>query len=211
MSPIRSLRSAAFDCPNTVRGRTTAGNADAARRRNSLREGRGIWAEGYSRAGRAGRAGRRFRLSSQAGGAGTAGRPYNRGVDLLNALTGTLPFAFTSGVNLYATVAVLGLCSHFGFVALPDQFRALDNPWVIGIAAVMYAVEFVADKVPWLDTAWDAVHTVIRPLGGALVAISALGNAGPGLQAAAALLGGSVAMTTHLTKAGTRAVVNMSP
>jgi hypothetical protein len=146
-----------------------------------------------------------------AGRDGQRRRSYNYQVDLLNALTGTLPFAFTSGVNLYATVAVLGLCSHFGLVALPDQFRALDNPWVIGIAAVMYVVEFVADKVPWLDTAWDAVHTVIRPLGGALVAMSALGNAGPGLQAAAALIGGSVALTTHLTKAGTRAVVNTSP
>lgn len=132
-------------------------------------------------------------------------------VDLLTALGRIVPFAFASGVNLYATVAVAGLCSRYGLVSLPDQFRALDNPLVIGAALTMYVVEFVADKVPWVDTAWDAVHTVIRPVGGALVAIAALGDASPTTQALAALLGGSVAMTTHLTKAGTRAAVNVSP
>jgi hypothetical protein len=76
---------------------------------------------------------------------------------------------------------------------------------------VLYAVEFVADKIPWVDTAWDAVHTVIRPIGGALVAVAALGHASAATEAIAAILGGSVAMTTHLTKAGTRAVVNTSP
>lgn len=138
-------------------------------------------------------------------------RPYNHRVTLLAALGSIVPFAFASGVNLYATIAVVGLCSRFGIVTLPDQFRAFDNAWVIGIALALYVVEFVADKVPWLDTAWDAVHTVIRPLGGALVAVSALGEAGPGTQALAALVGGSVAMTTHLTKAGTRVVANASP
>jgi hypothetical protein len=75
----------------------------------------------------------------------------------------------------------------------------------------MFVVEFVADKVPWVDTIWDALHTVIRPVGGAVVAIAALGDASPSVQALAALLGGSVAMTTHLTKAGARAAVNASP
>jgi hypothetical protein len=132
-------------------------------------------------------------------------------VDLLTALGRIVPFAFASGVNLYATVAVAGLCSRYGLVTLPDQFRALNHPLVIAAALTMYVVEFVADKVPWVDTAWDAVHTVIRPVGGALVAIAALGDASPTTQALAALLGGSVAMTTHLTKAGTRAAVNVSP
>jgi hypothetical protein len=131
---------------------------------------------------------------------------------MADALWRIVPFAFTSGVNLYATIAVVGLCARFGLFTVPDQFKAFDNPWVIGIALGMYVVEFVADKVPWVDTVWDAVHTVIRPLGGALVAVSALGgDASPTTQAVAALLGGSVAMTTHLTKAGTRAVVNTSP
>lgn len=138
-------------------------------------------------------------------------RAYNHDVDLLSALGRVIPFAFASGVNLYATVAVAGLCSRYGLVTLPDQFRALDNPVIIAAALVMYLVEFVADKVPWVDTVWDAVHTVIRPVGGALVAVAALGDASPTAQTLAAILGGSVAMTTHLTKAGTRAAVNVSP
>jgi hypothetical protein len=132
-------------------------------------------------------------------------------VDLLTALGRIVPFAFASGINLYATIAVAGLCSQYGLVQLPDQFRGLDNPVVIGAAAAMFVVEFVADKVPWVDPIWDALHTVIRPVGGAVVAIAALGDASPSVQALAALLGGSVAMTTHLTKAGARAAVNASP
>jgi hypothetical protein len=130
---------------------------------------------------------------------------------VLTALGSVIPLAFASGLNLYATVAVLGLCSRYGFVALPEQFRAFDNPVVIGVALTMYLVEFVADKIPWFDTVWDAVHTVIRPLGGALVAVTAMGTASPAAKTLAALLGGSVAMTTHVTKAGTRAAANASP
>ena len=130
---------------------------------------------------------------------------------MLTALGQIIPFAFASGVNIYATVAVLGLCSHYGLVGLPEQFRAFDNPAVITVAIVMYIVEFVADKIPWFDSLWDAVHTVVRPLGGALVAVTALGEASPAMNALVALLGGSVAMTTHLTKAGTRAAANTSP
>lgn len=130
---------------------------------------------------------------------------------LVTALGQTIPFAFASGLNIYATVAVLGICSRYGLVSLPDQFHALGHPIVIGAALTMYLVEFVADKIPWLDTAWDLVHTVIRPLGGALVAVAALGDASPVTQAITALVGGSVAMTTHLTKTGTRAAANTSP
>ena len=132
-------------------------------------------------------------------------------MDVLSALGRTLPFAFASGINLYATVAVLGLCSRFNLVALPEHFRAFEHPYVIGIALVMYVIEFVADKVPWVDSIWDAVHTVVRPLGGALVAVTALGASTPEMQVVAALVGGSVAMTTHLGKAGTRAAANTSP
>ena len=132
-------------------------------------------------------------------------------MDVIAALGRTLPFAFASGINLYATVAVLGLCSRFNLVALPEHFRAFENPYLIGIALVMYVIEFVADTVPWVDSIWDAVHTVIRPLGGALVAVTALGASTPEMQIVAALLGGSVAMTTHLGKAGTRAAANTSP
>ena len=132
-------------------------------------------------------------------------------MDALLTLGRTIPFAFASGINLYATVAVLGLCSRFQIVALPDQFRAFEHPLIISIALVMYIVEFVADKVPWFDSLWDSVHTLVRPIGGALVAVTALGDASAGAQAVAALVGGSVAMTTHLGKAGTRAVANTSP
>lgn len=130
---------------------------------------------------------------------------------MLNALGLIVPLAFASGVNLYATVAVLGLSSHYGLVSLPEQFRVFDNPVIITAALAMYLVEFVADKIPWFDSMWDAVHTVIRPLGGALVAVTALGDASPAANALVALLGGSIAMTTHLTKSGTRAAANTTP
>ena len=130
---------------------------------------------------------------------------------IATAVAQLIPLAFASGLNIYATVAVLGLCQHFHVVDLPPQFRAFDHPAIIGIAVTMYLVEFVADKIPWFDSVWDAVHTVVRPIGGALVAVNAMGHASPVMTALAALLGGSIAMTTHVTKAGTRAAVNTSP
>ena len=132
-------------------------------------------------------------------------------MDLVATLGRTLGFSFAAGLNLYATVAILGLASRFEWVALPPQFEIFDDDVVIGVALVMYAVEFFADKIPWVDTAWDSVHTLIRPLGGALIAVAALGDASPTVQGLVALLGGSVAASSHLTKAGTRAVANTSP
>jgi uncharacterized protein DUF4126 len=132
-------------------------------------------------------------------------------VDLLTTLGRTMGFSFAAGLNLYATVAILGLASRFDWVQLPPQFKVFDNDIVIGAAIVMYLVEFVADKVPWFDSAWDAVHTVIRPVGGALIAVATLGHANPTVQGLVALLGGSLAASTHLTKASTRAVANASP
>jgi len=130
---------------------------------------------------------------------------------VLTALGSAIPLAFASGLNVYATIAVIGISSRYGLVTLPDQFRAFDNPIIIGVAVALYLVEFIADKIPWLDSLWDMVHTVIRPFGGALLAAMALGNASPLARALAALLGGSVAMTTHVTKAGTRVAANASP
>lgn len=129
----------------------------------------------------------------------------------LAVLGRTLAFAVAAGVNLYATVAVIGLAQHFGWVALPPQFEAFGSPWVIGIAGFLFLVEFVADKVPWLDTVWDGIHTAVRPLGGALLAVTSLGEAHPALQGAAALAGALTAGGSHFTKAGTRAMVNASP
>ncbi len=122
-----------------------------------------------------------------------------------------IPLAFASGINVYATVAVIGLAAHAGLIALPAQFSAFAHEWVIAAAIVLYAIEFVADKVPWVDSAWDALHTIIRPAGGALVALLAAGGAPADIQIIAALLGGSVALTSHLAKAGTRVIVNASP
>ena len=132
-------------------------------------------------------------------------------MDLLVTLGRTLGFSFSAGINLYATAAILGLASRFGWVALPPQFKVFDNPYIIGAAIVMYAIEFVADKVPWVDTIWDMVHTFIRPIGGALIAVATLGQASPAIQGLVALLGATVAAGTHLTKAGSRAIVNTSP
>ena len=132
-------------------------------------------------------------------------------MDLLASLGRMLGFSFAAGINLYATTAILGLATHFHWVDLPPQYRVFDNPWIIGIASMLYLVEFVADKVPWVDTLWDTVHTVIRPIGGAALAVASLGDAPPALKVGAALLGGTIAAGSHITKAGARVVVNTSP
>jgi VWFA-related protein len=132
-------------------------------------------------------------------------------MDLLAGLGRTLGFSFAAGINLYATVALLGLASRFGWVALPPQYKAFDHDWVIYTALALYVVEFLADKIPWVDTIWDTLHTFIRPVGGALIAITTLGDASPTVTALTALLGGVVAGSTHVTKAGTRVVANASP
>jgi hypothetical protein len=132
-------------------------------------------------------------------------------LEILATLGRTMGFSFAAGINLYATVAILGLAERFGWVALPEQFRVFDNDIVIGAAIVLYIVEFVADKIPWVDSIWDAMHTVIRPIGGAVIAVSTLGDASPTMQGLIALLGGTLATGTHLTKAGTRAAANTSP
>jgi hypothetical protein len=123
----------------------------------------------------------------------------------------TLGFSFAAGVNLYATVALLGLASRYGWVALPAQYQAFDSDWVIGAAVVMYAIEFFADKIPYVDSLWDVIHTAIRPVGGALIAVTTLGDASPTTEALVMLLGGAVATSSHLTKTSTRAVANASP
>jgi hypothetical protein len=132
-------------------------------------------------------------------------------VDILTTLGRTMGFSFAAGINLYATVAILGLASRFDWVALPPQFKVFDNDIVIGAALVMYLVEFFADKIPWVDSVWDAVHTVIRPVGGALIAVATLGHASPTVEGLAALMGGTLAAGSHFSKAGTRAVANASP
>lgn len=123
----------------------------------------------------------------------------------------TMGFSFAAGLNLYATVAVLGLASRYNWVSLPEQYRVFDNDLIIGAALVLYVIEFVADKIPWFDTIWDAVHTAIRPIGGVVIAVTTLGEATPTTEALVGLLGGTLAAGSHFTKSGTRALVNTSP
>ncbi|HET9233081.1 MAG TPA: DUF4126 domain-containing protein [Candidatus Eisenbacteria bacterium] len=123
----------------------------------------------------------------------------------------TLGFSFAAGINLYATVAILGLASRYGWVSLPEQYRVFDSDLIIGVAITLYVVEFFADKIPWVDSIWDAIHTAIRPIGGAVIAVQTLGDASPAMETLVGLMGGTLAASTHFTKAGTRAVANASP
>ena len=132
-------------------------------------------------------------------------------MELLASLGRTMGFSLTSGVNLYATVAILGLAARFDWIALPAQYDVFASDWVIGFALLLYAVEFIADKIPWVDSMWDSVHTFIRPLGGALVAVATLGDASPGLEVLVGLVGGTVAAGSHFAKASTRVAANASP
>ena len=132
-------------------------------------------------------------------------------MDILASLGRTMGFSFAAGINLYATVAILGLASRFGWVSLPPQYHVFDNNWIIGGALALYLIEFVADKIPWVDSVWDAVHSVVRPIGGAAIAVATLGDASPTVETFVALTGGALAASTHFSKAGTRVLANASP
>lgn len=119
--------------------------------------------------------------------------------------------AWLSGINLYATVATLGLMQKFGFVKLPGELGVLSNVWVLGVAGVMYAVEFFADKIPAVDSAWDAVHTFIRVPAGAILAATAFADFDPTVKTIAMIVGGGVALGSHGLKATTRLAANTSP
>jgi hypothetical protein len=123
----------------------------------------------------------------------------------------TLGFSLAAGLNLYATVAILGLAARYGWVDLPSQFQVFNHDVVIGAAIVMYLIEFIADKIPYFDSLWDGIHTLIRPVGGALIAVGTLGEASPAVAGLVALLGGTMAAGTHLTKTSSRAMANASP
>ncbi len=119
--------------------------------------------------------------------------------------------AWLSGINLYATVATLGLLQRFQLVTLPGQLGGLSNEWVIGVAAALYVVEFVADKIPVVDSAWDMLHTFIRVPAGAVLAFQAFGGDDPTIRLIAMLLGGTVALSSHGAKAAVRVAANTSP
>jgi hypothetical protein len=119
--------------------------------------------------------------------------------------------AWTSGINLYATVAALGLLERYGLAHLPGDLKVLANPWVIGVAVALYVVEFFADKIPYVDTVWDAVHTFVRVPAGAVLAYGATAQLDPAARTVALLVGGGLALSSHGTKATLRAAANVSP
>ncbi len=119
--------------------------------------------------------------------------------------------SWASGVNLYLTVAGLGIADRLGMVTLPGNMDAVSHPLVIAVAIIMFAVEFFADKIPVVDSAWDSIHTFIRPAGGALLGFMATADMGPVAQIPVALLTGTVAADSHVTKATTRVAINTSP
>ena len=119
--------------------------------------------------------------------------------------------AWGAGLRLYLVVFVVGLLGKLGYVPLPDTLKLLMNPLVLGAAGFMAFVEFFADKIPWLDSAWDAIHTFLRIPAGAALAAGMLGDSGEGVAMAAAIIGGTLTAGTHFGKAGTRAVANTSP
>jgi hypothetical protein len=129
----------------------------------------------------------------------------------LETLGFALGTSFASGLNLYATIAAAGLFQRFGIVQLPDPLQVLASPFVLGIAITLFLIEFIADKIPYVDSVWDAVHTFIRPPAAAIISYSAFGQVPEEWKVGAALLAGGVALTSHGAKASTRAAANTSP
>lgn len=130
---------------------------------------------------------------------------------LIQTIALTAGASWASGINLYAVLLILGLGGASGHIALPEDLQILQNPMVIGAAAMMYCVEFFADKVPGVDSGWDAIHTFVRIPAGAMLAAGAVGEVTPALELAAAIAGGGLAATSHATKAGSRMLINASP
>ena len=136
-------------------------------------------------------------------------------MDALNQISTTIALtmglAWASGINLYATLLTLGILANTGNIQLPPDLMIVASPLVMIAAGLMYCVEFFADKFPGVDTGWDAIHTFIRIPAGAMLAAGAVGTLDPSVELAAAILGGGMAAGAHVTKAGTRVLINTSP
>jgi hypothetical protein len=130
---------------------------------------------------------------------------------LISTIAIAMGASWVSGINLYAAVATLGLLGKFAQLQLPGELEVLTSWWVIGVAAGLYVIEFVADKVPYVDSTWDVIHTFIRVPAGAILAATAFGDFDRSIQVIALLLGGGLALSSHGTKAATRAMLNASP
>ena len=132
-------------------------------------------------------------------------------MEILNSVGLLLGGSWASGINLYLTTAGLGVAQNLGWITLPGDLDVISHPLVIAVAAGLYTIEFVADKIPLVDSTWDTIHTAIRPVGGAALGYMAMAGAGPAVQLPVALLTGAVSADSHLTKATTRAAINTSP
>jgi hypothetical protein len=135
-------------------------------------------------------------------------------MNVIEQLGIALGLASLAGINLYLTVLLAGGLVHFNLLHLAERHQelaVLAHPTVLIVVGTLFVIEFFADKVPWVDTAWDSLHTLIRPLGGTLIGMQALGQLSPEMQVVAGLLAGGAALTTHTAKAGTRLLVNHSP
>lgn len=132
-------------------------------------------------------------------------------MDIVNSIAVASGLAWASGLRLYAVLFLAGLLGRLGYITLPEGLAVLQHSAVIGASGLMFFVEFFADKIPALDSVWDGIHTFVRIPAGALLAAYSLAGQDPGIVLAAGILGGTLAAGTHLTKAGTRAVINASP
>ena len=132
-------------------------------------------------------------------------------MDIVNSIAVASGLAWASGLRLYAVLFLAGVLGRLGYVSLPEGLAVLQHGAVIGAAGLMFFVEFFADKIPALDSVWDGIHTFVRIPAGALLGAYSLAGQGPAVMLAAGILGGTLAAGTHLTKAGTRAVINASP
>jgi hypothetical protein len=132
-------------------------------------------------------------------------------MDFISTLAIGMGASWVSGINLYATVATLGLLSRLANLKLPGELDVLTNWWVIGVALFLFVIEFVADKIQVVDSVWDVIHTFIRIPAGAILAATAFGDFDRRIQAIALLVGGGLALSSHGTKAATRAIINTSP
>jgi hypothetical protein len=129
----------------------------------------------------------------------------------LAALSVALGAGWASGLNTYAAVLVLGAAQRLGFVTLPHDLQVLASPWVMGVTAILFTLNFFADKIPYIDSLNDLLHTVVRVPAGALLAYGAAGQLGPEAAVIAGLLGGTLAAGSHVAKTGSRALINSSP
>jgi hypothetical protein len=132
-------------------------------------------------------------------------------MDPVTAIALTLGAGWASGINLYAAILTLGFMQNTGGINLPPDLQILGSPLVLAAAGIMYVIEFFADKIPGVDSVWDALHTFIRIPAGALLASQAVGDMSPALSLAAGLMGGTLAATSHAAKASTRVLINTSP